>query len=96
MTESRGLPRSRALLERAAALQGLALSEIGARLGLTRSSVAGMCESSARRGPYLRPLSILQLERMTPAQLQRREFEEVQERQAWLDQQRRAAPARRP
>ena len=43
----------------------------------------------------LRPLSILELERMTPAQLQRREFEEAQERQAWLDQQRRAAPARR-
>ena len=43
----------------------------------------------------LRPLSILELERMSPAQLQRREFEEAQERQAWLDQQRRAAPARR-
>lgn len=32
----------------------------------------------------------------TPAQLQRRKFEEAQERQQWLDAQRRTAPARRP
>jgi hypothetical protein len=44
----------------------------------------------------LRRLSILDLERMT-AQLHRREFEEQQERQAWLDEQRkRPKPARRP
>ena len=48
----------------------------------------------------LRPLSILDLERMSPAQLQRREFEEEQERLDWIEEQRRrerasALPARR-
>jgi hypothetical protein len=38
----------------------------------------------------LRPLSILQLERMTPAQLQHREQMEQLERQQWLDEQRQA------
>jgi hypothetical protein len=37
----------------------------------------------------LRPLSVLDLEHMTPAQLQRREAEEEQERRDWLDAQRR-------
>jgi hypothetical protein len=45
----------------------------------------------------LKPLSILDLERMTPGARQRREFEEQQERQALLDEQRkRPKPARRP
>jgi hypothetical protein len=39
----------------------------------------------------LRPLSILELERMSPAQMQRREAEEEQERRAWADAQRRPA-----
>jgi hypothetical protein len=37
----------------------------------------------------LRPLSIVDYERMSPAQLQRREAEEQRERQDWLDEQRR-------
>jgi hypothetical protein len=37
----------------------------------------------------LRPLSIVDYERMSPAQLQRREAEEEQERRDWLDAQRR-------
>jgi hypothetical protein len=44
----------------------------------------------------LRLLSIVDYERMSPAQLQRRESEEAQERQQWLDEQRRATPVRRP
>jgi hypothetical protein len=47
----------------------------------------------------LRPLSILALERMSLAQLQRREAEEQQELRDWVEAQRRAArskPARRP
>ena len=60
-----------------------------------------MTKSTSRRhGPVfrsrLRPLSILDLERMSPAQLQRREAAEAQERQQWLDEQRRAAAVRRP
>jgi hypothetical protein len=37
----------------------------------------------------LRPVSIHDLERMTAAQLHRREAEEEQERRQWLDEQRR-------
>jgi hypothetical protein len=37
----------------------------------------------------LRPLTIVDYERMSPAQLQRREFEEDHERRAWLHEQRR-------
>ena len=68
---------------------------------LRKLKIRGMTKSTSRRpGPVfrsrLRPLSILDLERMTPAQLQRREAEEAQERQQWLDEQRRAASTRRP
>ena len=60
-------------------------------------------ESAMKQTPAfksrLRPLSIVDYERMTPAQLQRREAEEEQERRDWVEAQRRAAqskPARRP
>jgi hypothetical protein len=43
----------------------------------------------------LKPLSILDYERMSAAQLQRREFEEEQERRAWLDAQQRQSNLRR-
>jgi hypothetical protein len=39
----------------------------------------------------LRPLSVYELERMTPPQLQRREAAEEQELKDWLEEQRRAA-----
>jgi len=42
----------------------------------------------------LRPLSILDLERMSAAQRQRREAAEEQERKDWLAEQRLRAPAR--
>ena len=54
-----------------------------------------MTDSSSRRSPplifrsKLRPLTILDLERMSPAQLQRCEAEEELERRDWLDAQRR-------
>ncbi len=40
----------------------------------------------------LKPLTIYDLERMSPAQLQRREAEEERERKDWAEQQRRARP----
>jgi hypothetical protein len=43
----------------------------------------------------LRPLSILELERMSPGQRQRREVAEEVELREWRDEQRRAAQARR-
>ena len=60
-----------------------------------------MTNSASRRSEpvfrsRLHPLTILQLEKMSPAQRARREFEEERERQQWLDEQRRAAPVRRP
>jgi hypothetical protein len=42
----------------------------------------------------LRPLSILALERMSPAQLQHREKLEADERRQWLEAQRGRLPAR--
>ena len=59
-----------------------------------------MTKSTSRRSEpvfksRLHPLSILDLERMSPAQLQRREAEEEAERRAWLDEQRRAVRVRR-
>ena len=59
-----------------------------------------MTKSTSRRSApvfksRLHPLSILDYERMTPAQLQRREAEEEQERRAWADEQRRAVRERR-
>jgi hypothetical protein len=39
----------------------------------------------------LKPLSIVELERMSPAQLQRREAEEERELKDWLEEQRRVA-----
>jgi len=41
----------------------------------------------------LRPLSIYQRERMSPAQLQRREAAEEREHKDWLEERRRAAMA---
>ena len=59
-----------------------------------------MTDAAARQSPpvfksRLRPLSIVDYERMSPAQLQRREAAEAQERQEWADAQKRLQMERR-